>query len=117
MKKKKDKEFMIPDPKAIGRKLLELRKKFGLSQEETAWEAGLSSRAYADIERGEVNARLDTVIKMCNVFDVTPNDILSIDTVSDPRVDQSILCDRLNNLGAKERYTALKLLTVYVDSL
>ncbi len=117
MKKNKNKELVTPDPKAIGKKLLEIRKKSGLSPEETAWEAGLSSRAYADIERGEVNARLDTIIKICNVFDVTPNDILSIDATPDSKIDQSKLYDKLNNLGSKERYTALKLLNVYVESL
>mgnify|MGYP002524056093 CR=1 FL=1 len=51
---------LIFDPKIIGDRLLKIRKMKGMSQEETAWATGLSARAYADIERGSVNARLDS---------------------------------------------------------
>ena len=47
--------MLLFDMRAIGNKLLAIRKKAGLTQQEVAEAAGLSDRTYADIERGTVN--------------------------------------------------------------
>ena len=105
---------LIFDPKIIGDRLLKIRKMKGMSQEETAWATGLSARAYADIERGSVNARLDSILKICRVFDITPNDILIKETP--PVIDKSSLMTRLECLPPSEYDIALRLLQVYVQS-
>lgn len=53
--------MLVFDKRAIGNKLLVIRKKIGLTQAEVAEAAGLSDRTYADIERGSVNMRTETI--------------------------------------------------------
>ena len=52
--------MLIFDTIQIGNKLLQFRKKSGLTQAEVAEAAGLSDRTYADIERGTVNMKIET---------------------------------------------------------
>ena len=48
----------------IGNRLLAQRKALGLTQAEVAERAGLSDRTYADIERGSVNMRVETALRI-----------------------------------------------------
>ena len=104
---------LITDPKQIGDRLLKIRKRKGLSQEETAWATGLSARAYADIERGAVNARLDSIMSICDVFDITPNDILVKD--KDDDIDEQVIISDLDGLPPKDHEKALRILQLYIE--
>ncbi|MCR5511005.1 MAG: helix-turn-helix domain-containing protein [Lachnospiraceae bacterium] len=104
---------LITDAKEMGDKLLKIRKRSGLSQEEAAWAAGLSVRAYADIERGSVNARIDSVIKICDVFKITPNDILVKD-INDP-VDEAVIMTELRILAPRDHEKVLRMLQLYIQ--
>ena len=106
--------MLISDPKIIGDKLLKIRKEKNLSQEETSWRAGISPRAYASIERGEAQTRIETFIKICEVFSVTPDDILAEDKKASPLENP---VEMLNKLNDTERETALQLLNVYIRSI
>ena len=87
-----------------------------MTQEEVAEKAGLSGRTYADIERGSVNMRIETILRICSALHITPDDIL---TEEKPSLDirQEAILQRLNACSPKNRETALKLLDVYLDSL
>ena len=65
--------MLIFDTIQIGNKLLQFRKKSGLTQAEVAEAAGLSDRTYADIERGTVNMKIETVLRICGALKITPN--------------------------------------------
>lgn len=65
------KNMLIYDQITIGNKLLDVRKKSGLTQAEVAERADISDRAYADIERGCTNMRVDTLQKICNALHST----------------------------------------------
>ena len=69
--------MLIFETRVIGNKLLAIRKKRSMSQAEVAEAAGLSDRACAEIERGTVNMRVDTILRICGALDVTPDDILT----------------------------------------
>ena len=99
----------------IGNKLYTVRKRKGLTQAQVAEAAGLSDRTYADIERGSVNMRIESVLKICEALDITPNDIFVEDQEAEEK-NASIL-ERLDHLVPKERETAIRLLEVYLDSL
>lgn len=108
--------MLIYDQRAIGNKLLIIRKRMGLTQAEVAEAAGLSDRTYADIERGTVNMRTETLLRICRVLHVTPDEILTED--SEPEAaDQDELLARLNACNPKDRETALRLLDVFLKSL
>lgn len=107
--------MLLFDFRMIGNKLLAIRKAAGLTQNEVAEAANLSDRTYADIERGSVNMRIETVLKICDALHITPDVILTEDN---PELSkkQAELFERLENCSVHERETALELLSVYLNS-
>lgn len=108
--------MLIIDTREIGNKLLAIRKRSGMTQMEVAEAADLSNRAYADIERGTSNMRVDTIIKICNALHITPDEILTSNT-SEMSAQQEELIKRLNACSPKDKETALQLLSVFLKSL
>ena len=108
--------MLIFDFHIIGNKLLQIRKRLGMTQAEVAEAAGLSERTYADIERGTVNMRIETILRICDVLHITPNEITTEEN-STLETQQSELWERLNACNSKDKETALQLLSVYLKSL
>ena len=108
--------MLLYNLRTIGNKLLAIRKRIGMTQAEVAEAAGLSDRTYADIERGTVNMRIETILRICNVLHITPDEVLTEDNHS-LTAQQTELWERLNACNPKERETALQLLSVYLKSL
>ena len=108
--------MLIFDFNAIGNKLYLIRKRMGLTQAEVAEAAELSTRTYADIERGSVNMRIETVLRICNVLHITPDEILTTETPS-LSAKQQELWNRLDACSPKDKETALNILSVFLESL
>lgn len=108
--------MLILDNRAIGNKLLAYRKKLGLTQNELAEQAGLSNRTYADIERGSVNMKVETILRICSALHITPDAVLTEENTTRSVKKQELL-DRLDACNPKEQETALELLEVYLKSL
>lgn len=108
--------MLIFDFITIGNKLYAKRKGIGMTQAEVAEAAGVSDRTYADIERGSVNMRIETILRICNVLHITPDEVL---TENDPSLTarQDELWRQLDALPTQNKKTALALLAVYLDSL
>lgn len=109
-------KMLVFDLHRIGNKLLAVRKRIGLTQAEVAERAGLSDRTYADIERGTVNMRAETILRICEVLQITPDEILTEESDS-VVLRQEELWERLSACQPKERETALQMLSVYLKSL
>lgn len=108
--------MLIFDFHRIGNRLLAIRKRLGMTQAEVAEAAGLSDRTYADIERGSVNMRIETILRICGVLHITPDEILTENAESVTAQEESIM-ERLNACNPKDRETALQLLSVFLKSL
>lgn len=108
--------MLVFDLQAIGNKLLTIRKRMGMTQAEVAEAADLSDRAYADIERGLVNMRIETILRICDVLHITPDELLTEES-SSLAIQQEELWHRLAACNPKERETAFQLLSVYLKSL
>lgn len=108
--------MLIFDLRTIGNKLLAIRKRTGLTQAEVAEAAGLSDRTYADIERGSVNMRTETFLRICDVLHITPDEVLTEENTS-LSAQQAELWNRLNSCAPKDKETALQLLSIYLKSL
>ena len=108
--------MLIFDLRTIGNKLLAIRKRLGKTQAEIAEAAGMADRTYADIERGTVNMRTETFLRICNVLHITPDEVLTEDDNS-ITAKQAELWERLNACNPKDKETALQLLSVYLKSL
>ena len=108
-------KMLIFDLIDIGNKLYAIRKQKGLTQAQVAEEAGLSDRTYADIERGSVNMRIESVLKICEALGITPNDIFVED--QEAAAKNASVLERIDSLSPQNRETAMKLLEVYLNSL
>lgn len=108
--------MLVFDFRAIGNKLLAIRKKAGMTQNEVAEAANLSDRTYADIERGTVNMRVETVLKICEALHITPDVFLTEDNPN-LSVKQAEVFAELDKCTTQQKETALELLSVYLRSL
>ena len=64
----------------IGKKIKILRITKDLSQIQLASMLGVKSYTISDIERGRSEPDIDTIKKLCVIFDVTSDELLEIDT-------------------------------------
>jgi transcriptional regulator with XRE-family HTH domain len=108
--------MLLSNTREIGNKLLAVRKKSGLTQAELAEQAGISDRAYADIERGTVNMRVETFLHICEALHVTPDELLT-ERTDNLTAQQDELIARLNACSPKDRETALRLMSVFLQSV
>jgi len=108
--------MLVFDSRSVGNRLLEIRKRKGLTQAEVAEKAGLADRTYADIERGSANMRIETALRICEALNITPNEILTANnTALDVRKEE--IKALFENCSAKEQETALNILSAYLKSL
>lgn len=108
--------MLLFDFHVIGNKLLAIRKRIGMTQAEVAEAAGLSDRAYADVERGMVNMRVETLLRICQVLHITPDEILTQEHSPEMQKQEEVL-ERLSSCNPKDKETALQILSVYLRSL
>ena len=108
--------MLIFDKIAIGNKLLAIRKRTGMTQSEVAEASGLSDRTYADIERGTVNMRVETLLHICKSLHISPDEILTEENTSLQQKREEVFA-KLESRSPSERETALELLSVYLQSL
>lgn len=109
--------MLVFDKRVIGINLFSVRKKCGLTQSEVAEAAGLSDRTYADIERGTVNMRVETLLKICRALDITPNDVLTKEEKNESEKRESLLLEELSLCNKRDKQTAFALLEVYLSSV
>lgn len=69
--------------KLIGKRLREIRKKRGYTQEEVSERAGISAQHCSGIECGSAKVSLPALVRLCNALDATPDDVLA-DSVNRP---------------------------------
>lgn len=108
--------MLLFDFHKIGNNLYGFRKRMGLTQEEVAERANLSGRTYADMERGNVNIRMETLLRICQVLCITPDEILTEENPTHSPDETTILA-RLNACNPKDKETALRILDVFLNSL
>lgn len=108
--------MLVFDSRAVGNKLLEIRKKRGLTQVELAEMAGLADRTYADIERGSANMRVETALHICEALQITPNEILTAENRSLDMKREEVL-KLLQTRSIKEQEVALNILSAYLNSI
>lgn len=77
---------------SIGKILKETRHSLGLTQEQVAEKLNLALRYISDIERDKTKGSLDTLVKLCNLYHITPTYVLKdFLNSSEIEVDSSIV--------------------------
>ena len=107
----------LADLNIIGNKIYEIRTRKLMKRIEVSEKIGLSERAYADIERGNVNMRIENFLKICLALDVTPNDILIIEEADDIEAFEKNLIEKMGKCSFAEKQIVLKIVSAYLDSL
>lgn len=101
-------------PILIGENLKNIRISLGLTQEEVAESVGLAPRYLSDIERNKTKGSITTLVKLCNLYKVTPTVVLKdYLSTSDSNLDDSI--SGFNNLEENEKNIIRKLIQ-YMNS-
>ncbi len=95
----------------IGNTMKKIRKSLGYTQEFVANELDLAPRYLSDIERNKTKGSLDTLVKLCNLYKVSPGyilkDYIDIDAI-EQRQDDSLI--GFYNLNNNEKAIVLKLI-------
>ena len=99
----------------IGNTLKNIRKSLGFTQEEVAESLGLAPRYLSDIERDKTKGSLTTLIRLCNLYKVTPTFILKdyLNT-ADFTIDDRLV--GFYNLKDNEKAIVLKLIQFMNES-
>lgn len=108
--------MLVFDLRTVGEKFYKIRKSKGLSRADVAELADLSDRTYADIERGTVNMRIETALRICSALNITPDEVFTLEK-SDYMIEKEQLLERISFCNAKETETILKLVSLYLDSI
>ncbi len=81
----------------FGKRIKELRKERSLTQEKLAELIGIDTRNLIKIENGETFPRVNTLDKLIEVFDITPDEILKTEHLKDTEILKNKIIDKLNS--------------------
>lgn len=70
--------FSMEISKIIGNNLKEARKFKGLTQREVASQMKMTQQQYSRFENGVFQLNYEQILFLCDLFDVTPNELFSI---------------------------------------
>lgn len=81
----------------FGKRIKELRKERAITQERLAELIGIDTRNLIKIENGETFPRVNTLDKLIEVFDITPDEILRTEHLKDTEILKNKIIDKLNS--------------------
>ena len=64
--------------KIIGQNIKEARKACGLTQTQVAKQMLMTQQQYSRFENGVFELNYEQIIRLCELFDITPNDIFDL---------------------------------------
>lgn len=98
----------------IGKTCLEYRLKNNLTQNQVAEITGLEPRHISQIERGLSKGSIDTLIKLCNAYKITP-DIILYDLLDDDLKSYvSIYNENFKKLNKRDKDSILHFINYFL---
>ena len=104
------------DQKAIGKRIKSAREKKGLTQEQLAEQVNLSPMHISVIERGNKLPRLETLIKIANVLDVSADTLLQDVVNNQIKLRTSEASNLIAQLSREDQRRVLAALHGFVES-
>ena len=104
------------DQKAIGKRIKSAREKKGLTQEQLAEQVNLSPMHISVIERGNKLPRLETLIKIANVLDVSADTLLQDVVNNQIKLHTSEASDLIAQLSREDQRRVLAALHSFVET-
>ena len=105
------------DKKAVGERIRAQRKALGLSQEELAERIGRVPKFCADIERGQAGMSIDTMLKICSLLKILPNDLLLGNSAYESNAEKNLILSALSHCTEQQCKDAYELLTLFLRSI
>lgn len=106
----------MENKKNIGNILKKYRLKNDYTQEDVAELTGLAPRYISQLERGLTLGSIDTLIKFCNAYKITPNHLLG-NLLDNPEQSSSYnAIAGYENLNSNNKFVINKLIEVLLDS-
>jgi transcriptional regulator with XRE-family HTH domain len=103
--------------KKLGLRLKELRSAKGLNQEDLE-PLGFSYRYYGKIERGLANVTLETLVRLCKIFEVGLSDLfLFMDAERKTSEDKEAVAVKVARLLSGKGKKNVKKLRVFLDEI
>ena len=109
--------FVNVDYKALGERIAKRRKVLNMTQEEVAQATGLSNNYISNIENNHSIPSIDTLLKICEAIDTTPNYLLlGISSYSDTEEDlRSKINEKLKLCNQKKLKLVERFVTWIID--
>lgn len=101
--------------KHIGNKFQEYRLKNNLTQNQVADLTGLEPRHISQIERGLSKGSIDTLLKLCNAYKITPDVILYDLLDDDLKKDISIYEEKFKKLTKRDKESILHFMDYFLS--
>jgi len=103
--------------KKLGLRLKELRTAKGLNQEDLE-PLGFSYRYYGKIERGLANVTLETLVRLCKIFEVSLSDLfIFMDADREASEDKEAVAVKVAQLLGGKSKKNVKKLRVFLDEI
>lgn len=100
--------------KIIGRRIQEIRKQKGLTQEQMAERVNISPHYLSALERGVYNIKLDLLVDILNVLNCSADEVFQdvVDTSS--KIKASQLSEKLKGLPLQEQRKILEVVEIMI---
>ncbi|GIO87060.1 hypothetical protein J25TS5_39920 [Paenibacillus faecis] len=106
------------DKRAVGERIRSRRKALNLSQDDFAERIGRVPKFCADIERGQVGMSIETMLSICSLLKLSPNQLLLGDSGQPHTHDETkLIIDALNQCTEKQRKDAYALLKLFLTAI
>ncbi|TCZ78467.1 XRE family transcriptional regulator [Paenibacillus albiflavus] len=104
--------------KAVGERIRLQRKALGISQEEFAERVERVPRFCADIERGQVGMSIETMLSVCSLLKLTPNELLIGESAPTANTNElELITSALSKCTEKQRKDAYALLKLFLKAI
>ena len=98
---------------SIGQKLKAERKRFGYTQEQVAEIIGISVAFVGHLERAERSMSLDTLIRLCNLYQITIDYLLAENLPPQQDNTGAQIADMLKGLSPQQQASALDMMRTF----
>lgn len=100
--------------KIIGRRIQEIRKQRGLTQEQMAERVNISPHYLSALERGVYNIKLDLLVDILNILNCSADEVFQDVVDSSSKIKASQLSEKLKGLPLQEQRKILEVVDIMI---
>lgn len=101
--------------KLIGLKIQKLRKQRNLTQETFSEMIGVEPSSLSKVENGAFFPSLSNFIKMCEVFEIEPNDLLDVEYLKDDKELEKEMFEIIKKQSSERKQLLYKLIKTFKE--